>query len=234
MASFDERNKETARALVELLTHADISFAVLDAETCCGDPARRTGNEYLAQALIEANAEQFREGGVRKVVTACPHCFNTLKHEYRQFGVEFFEVLHHGTLLARLLTAGKLTPRHEQARRRIVFHDSCYLGRYNSIYYQPRDVVRSVRGVQLAEPAINRDKGYCCGAGGGMMFMEETEGQRVNHWRYGQLKAGGPAGIAVACPFCMVMLDDAAKDLDGEGALPVEDIAVTLRRAVLG
>ncbi len=234
MASFDERNKATARALVELLRHAGVSFAVLDAETCCGDPARRTGNEYLAQALIEMNAEQFKEGGVRKVVTACPHCFNTLKHEYPQFGIEFDEVLHHGTLLARLLTAGKLSPQQEHPQQRIVFHDSCYLGRYNSIYYQPRDVLRSVRGVQLAEAVFSRDKGYCCGAGGGMMFMEETEGQRVNHWRYGQLKASGSAGIAVACPFCMVMLDDAAKDLDGDGGLPVEDIAVTLRRAVLG
>lgn len=234
MASFDERNKATALALVELLRHAGVSFAVLDAETCCGDPARRTGNEYLAQALIEVNAEQLKEGGVKKVVTACPHCFNTLKREYGAFGVEFEEVLHHGTLLARLINAGKLDPQREREAQRIVFHDSCYLGRYNSIYYQPRDVLRSIRGLQLAEAASSRDKGYCCGAGGGMMFMEETEGQRVNHWRYEQLTASGASGIAVACPFCLVMLDDAAKDLAADGALPVEDIAVTLSRAVLG
>ena len=225
MASLDERNKATARAMVKLLKQAGVSFAILDAETCCGDPARRCGNEYLAQALIEMNAEQFREGKVKKVVTACPHCFNTLKNEYQQFGVEFDEVLHHGQLLMRLIDSGKLKPGSTD-RTRFVYHDSCYLGRYNSVYYQPRDILRSVRGVELTEAQFNRDKGYCCGAGGGMMFMEETEGTRVNHWRYAQLRATGATEIGVACPFCMAMLDDAARDKGDD--TKVRDIALIL------
>jgi len=233
-ASLDERNKTTARAFVELLNHAGVSFAVLDGETCCGDPARRCGNEYLAQALMELNAEQFKDGKVRKVVTCCPHCFNTLKHEYYQLGVEFEEVVHHSTLLARLLAGGKLRPTHEAASRRVTFHDSCYLGRYNRIYYQPRDVLRSVHGLQLVEPSYHHDKGYCCGAGGGMMFMEETEGTRVNQFRLGQLRQSQPDAIAVACPFCMTMLDDAVKEAELDYELPVEDIAVTLHKSILG
>lgn len=234
MASFDERNKATARALVELLKHAGVSFAVLDAETCCGDPARRTGNEYLAQALIETNAEQFKECKTKKALTACPHCFNSLKHEYGQFGVEFAEVVHHSALLTSLIKDGKLMHKDGSDPREIVYHDSCYLGRYNSVYDEPRDVLRGIPGVKLKEAKFNRDKGYCCGAGGGLMFMEETEGRRVNGWRYEQLKATGAGAIAVACPFCKVMIDDAAQDSGADQALPVEDIAVTLRRIILG
>ncbi|MBN2082472.1 (Fe-S)-binding protein [bacterium] len=232
-ASLDERNKATARALVELLNHAGVCFAVLDAESCCGDPARRCGNEYLAQALIEMNAEQFKDGKVKKVFTSCPHCFNTLKHEYAQFGVEFAEVLHHSELLVRLMRERKLVPQHQGEARAVVFHDSCYLGRYNEIYNEPRQLLQAIGDIKLREGSFHHDKGYCCGAGGGMMFMEELEGTRVNQFRIEQLAAAKPDLVAVACPFCMTMLDDAVKETGREN-LPVRDIALVLRDAVLG
>jgi len=230
-ASFDERSKPTARALVELMQHAGVSFAVLNDEACCGDPARRCGHEYLAQQLIEMNVEQMKAMRPRKVVTACPHCYNAIKHEYPDFGVRFDEVLHHSELLLRLLREGRLKVREGGAAEKIVFHDSCYLGRYNGVYGAPRGVLRDLPGVQLAEAEFSRDKGFCCGAGGGRMFMEETEGERVNTFRYGQLRATGAERIAVACPFCKTMLDDAAKEA-GAAAPPVEDIAVLLRDAL--
>jgi Fe-S oxidoreductase len=234
MASCDDRNKETARAVVELLLRAGVNIAVLDAETCCGDPSRRAGNEYLAQMLIEQNAEQFKEGAVKKIVTACPHCLNTLKHEYSQFGIQFDEVLHHSELLLKLLREGRLkldTPSADKSMR-VVYHDSCYLGRLNNIYREPRAVVNACTG-GLLEAQFNHDKGYCCGAGGGRMFMEELEGEHINSWRYQQLAKTGAGEIAVACPFCMVMLDDAAKET-GDAALPVRDIALMLRDSTRG
>lgn len=229
MACCDDRNKETARAMVELLQRAGVNIAVLDNESCCGDPSRRAGNEYLAQMLIEQNAEQFKEGAVKKVVTACPHCLNTLKHEYAQFDIQFDEVLHHSELLLMLLREGrlKLATASGENSKHIVFHDSCYLGRLNNIYREPRAVVRACSGA-LLEAQFNHDKGYCCGAGGGRMFMEELEGEHINSWRYQQLAKTGAGEIAVACPFCMVMLDDAAKEV-GDAALPVRDIALILR-----
>jgi Fe-S oxidoreductase len=232
-ASLDERSKPAARALIELLNHAGLSFAVLTAETCCGDPARRCGHEYLAQALIEQNAEQMRAMQPRKVFTACPHCYNTLQYEYAQFGVRFEEVVHHSELLMRLVSAGKLKPRDGASLGSIVYHDSCYLGRYNGIYSAPRAVLAGLPGAKLSEAGFSHDKGYCCGAGGGRMFMEETEGERVNKFRYGQLAATGAEQVATACPFCLTMLDDAAKD-SAATATPVKDIAVLLREAVLG
>jgi Fe-S oxidoreductase len=243
MASYDDRSKATARAMVELLNHAGVEFAVLAQETCCGDPARRTGHEYLAQAMIEVNADQFKEAKPKKVFTACPHCFNSLLHEYNDFGVEFEEVIHHSELLTRLLKEGKLKPKPEVAATapspglgKVAFHDSCYLGRYNDIYSGPRDVLKSVPGAELREAKFHHDKGFCCGAGGGRMFMEETEGTRVNQFRYRQLEETGADSVAVACPFCMTMLDDASKELTAEGTreLPVKDIAIVLRDAVLG
>jgi Fe-S oxidoreductase len=233
LSSFDDRNKESARALVQLLNHAGVSFAVLSTEACSGDPARRAGHEYLANALMQMNAEQFKEARVKRVITTCPHCFNTLKLEYEQVGVEFEEVIHHSALLSRLVSQGKLTPTNGNGKQKIVFHDSCYLGRYNKVYEQPRDVVASIPGVTMVEAEFNRDKGFCCGAGGGRMFMEETEGERVNEWRYDQLTATGADEIAVACPFCNVMMSDAA-NAEGHEKKPVKDIAILLRDAVLG
>ncbi len=233
LSSFDDRNKETARALVQLLNHAGISFAVLSQEACSGDPARRAGHEYLANALMEMNAEQFKEASVKRVITTCPHCFNTLKVEYEQVGVVFEEVIHHSELLTRLVSEGRLKPEHGNGSQKIVFHDSCYLGRYNRVYDEPRSVIASIPGVSMVEAEYNRDKGFCCGAGGGRMFMEETEGERVNEWRYDQLTATGADQVAVACPFCNVMMSDAA-NAEGHEHKPVKDIAILLRDAVLG
>ena len=233
LSSFDDRTKESARALVQLLNHAGVSFAVLSQEACSGDPARRAGHEYLANALMEMNAEQFREASVKKVITTCPHCFNTLKVEYEQVGVVFEEVIHHSALLSRLVREGRLTPANGNGAQKIVFHDSCYLGRYNKVYEQPRDVIASIPGVTMVEAEYNRDKGFCCGAGGGRMFMEETEGERVNEWRYDQLTATGADQVAVACPFCNVMMSDAS-NAEGHEHKPVKDIAILLRDAVLG
>lgn len=233
LASFDENSKVTARALVELLNHAEVSFAVLQQESCCGDPARRAGHEYLAQSLIEINADQFKVAQPKKVFTACPHCFNTLKHEYSDFGVEFGEVIHHSELLLKLIHEGKLQVA-GKAIGKFVFHDSCYLGRYNNIYGQPRDILKAIPGAELTEAKFSHDKGFCCGAGGGRMFMEETEGERVNHFRYKQLAETGAEKIAVACPFCLTMLGDASAELGDEGGIETTDIAVLLRDALVG
>jgi Fe-S oxidoreductase len=232
LASLDDRSTKIARAFVRLLNHAGVSYALLDAETCCGDPARRSGNEYLAHALIEQNAEQFAEAGTRKVVTTCPHCMNTLKHEYRDFGIEFDAVLHHSELLLELLRTGRLQPRNDSDSIPVVFHDSCYLGRYNSIYNAPRESLGSGCDVPVLEaPGSHHDRGLCCGAGGGMMFMEESEGSRVNHMRLEQLLASGAKHVAVSCPFCNVMLADAVNELEVDAE--VSDIAILIADSCL-
>ena len=235
--SFDSRSKPTTRAVVELLQAASVNFAVLGkAESCNGDPARRCGNEYLAQMMIQQLGEQFAEMHPRKVITACPHCFNTFKQEYGDFGINFEEVLHHSDFLAQLVHDGRLRAKGGADLGRIVFHDSCYLGRYNEVYDEPREVLRSLPGAELVEASFHHDKGFCCGAGGGRMFMEEKEGTRVNQFRYRQLEETGAATIAVGCPYCMTMIDDAGNELGSAGTrkVPVKDIAILLRDAVLG
>jgi Fe-S oxidoreductase len=239
--SFDSRSKPTSVALIELFNASGLNYAVMGVtETCNGDPARRCGHEYLAQMLAEQLIENLKEAKPRKVVTQCPHCFNAFKNDYPDFGFTFDEVIHHSELLARLVAEGKLRPTAEVAKlggpvnkKKIVFHDSCYLGRYNAVYEEPRATLKSVPGVELVEAKPCRDKGFCCGAGGGRMFMEETEGRRVNEFRYEQLAESGADEVAVACPYCMTMIDDAAKST-GEQALPVRDIALVLRDSLVG
>lgn len=237
--SFDSRAKPTTVALVKLLQRAGVNFAVIGKkESCNGDPARRCGNEYLAATLTEQCASEMQGIAPRKVVTACPHCFNALRYDLPAYGAHFDEVLHHSELLSRLVKAGRLKMDGEAARmlggkrRKIVFHDSCYLGRYNDVYEEPRDVLRSA-GLDLVESKSCRDKGFCCGAGGGRMFMEETEGRRVNSFRYEQLEQTGADEVAVACPFCMTMIDDAAKSGERR-SVPVRDIALVLEEATAG
>jgi Fe-S oxidoreductase len=231
--SFDDRNKKITRAVVKLLQKAGVSFVCLgNDETCCGETARRIGNEYLAQTMMAANVELWNGLGVKKIVTACPHCFNTTKNEYPQFGGHF-EVLHHTELLLRLVAEGKLKPEVGFARQGpLVYHDSCYLGRYNKLYDAPREVARALPGVTLVEAGRQRQLGFCCGAGGGRMWMEEAPQQRVNLKRTEQLLETGAKTFATACPYCLIMLDDAVKQKGLEEDIKVLDLAELLERSI--
>lgn len=229
--AFDERAKKVTRATVQLMQQAGVDFAILGtAEQCTGDPARRAGNEYLFQMFAKANVEVLNGCGAdrKKIVTTCPHCFNTLLNEYPDFGGRY-QVVHHTTFLAELLAQGKLKPV-RRVDKKVVYHDSCYLGRYNEVYDAPREALRSI-GLTVLEPAETRDRGMCCGAGGAQMFKEEEPGsERVSALRTTQLLATAPQAIASACPFCMRMLTDGLAD-KGREELPQLDIAELLLEA---
>jgi Fe-S oxidoreductase len=228
--SYDQRYIKVSRAMVKLLNTAGINFAILGTEEKCnGDPARRSGNEYLAQMLIAENVETLNRYRFKKIITTCPHCFNTLKNEYPQFGGNF-EVVHHTEYLNELVTTGRLKPLGKM-REKTTFHDSCYIGRYNSIYDAPRQVLQS-SGASLIEMPRARDKGFCCGAGGARMFMEETVGKRVNIERTEEALRVAPETIATSCPFCMTMLGDGLKDKNAEESVKVKDIAEVLAEAI--
>ena len=229
--SYDDRAKRVSRAMAQLLSLAGVSYAVLGTEeTCTGDVARRAGNEFLFQIMAQANVEVLNGHQIKKIITACPHCYNTLKHEYPDFGGHY-EVIHHGSFLAQLVCQGRLKPKH-RGENRIVFHDSCYLGRYNDIYDTPRDVLRAVPGVQLLEAEDTRDRGMCCGAGGAQMFKEEEKGdKRILTLRTEQLLETEPQTVASACPFCMRMLFDGLGMKDRDDVQQM-DIAEVLWRSV--
>ena len=214
--AYDEKARKTARAVAQLLGRAGVSYAILgEEETCTGDPARRAGNEFLAQMLAQANVEVLNGYGVKKIITICPHCYNTLKNEYGDFGGHY-ELVHHTQVLADLLQAGRLKPQ-QRVDAKLVYHDACYLGRHNGEYDAPRRVLGAIPGVELLEAPASRDRGMCCGAGGAQFFKEEEPGnERVNVARTEQLLATGATTIASACPFCMRMLTDGlgAKDRD--------------------
>ena len=235
-ASFDDRARKIARALAQLLKTAGVSFAILGPEEVCnGDPARRAGNEYLFQMLAKQNIETLNRYNVRKIITACPHCYNTLKNEYPDFGGNY-EVVHHSTLLAELVRNGRLRPRTPVAAT-IALHDACYLGRHNGVYDAPRAVLAALPGARLVEPPETRDRGMCCGAGGAQMWKEEEHGTaRVNHARTNQLLRVLPSNgdgrtIASACPFCKTMLSDGLTD-QGHDTVRQLDIAELLWEAV--
>ena len=226
--SFDDRAKKVTLATAELLQKAGINFAILGTEEqCTGDFARRTGNEYLADMLVKGNIETFSRYNVKKIVTFCPHCFNTLKNEYPLFGGNY-EVLHHSQLLSEAVADGKLRIKSNGQAVKAVYHDSCYLGRYNNIYDTPRNLIESIPGLTISEPQRNHDKGFCCGAGGGQMFMEETQGKRVNTVRTEELIETGATTIALNCPFCMTMVTDGVKEKDLADQVQVRDIAEIL------
>ena len=236
-ASYDDRAKKIARATARLLQAAGVDFAILgQEENCTGDPARRAGNEVLFATLAEGNAEVLNtykeQGGARTVVTACPHCFNTLKNEYTDFGATL-DVVHHTDFLMGLLAEKKLVPSAPVAGK-VVYHDSCYLGRYNGIYDSPREILRSIPGVELVEPDYwTKSRGLCCGAGGAQMFMEEQNTNRVNVKRTLQLIDTGARTIASACPFCMTMLTDGLKSESLEEKVKQMDIAELLEQSCL-
>jgi len=221
--SFDDSAKASTKAMAEILKRAGVSYAVLGSdETCCGDPARRSGNEYVFQMLAEGNIEAFKSVKFKKVLTSCPHCFNVIKNEYPQFGGDF-EVMHHSELIAELIKTDKLKIKQSE-KLTSSFHDSCYLGRYHNIYQAPRDVMKSMADGQFKELKRHHDKSFCCGGGGGRFFMEEDLGSRINHLRIQEVKDAGVECLGVACPFCLTMLKDAAKEKEID-SIQVKDIA---------
>lgn len=219
-----DRNIRVTKALARILQEAGVSFAILgEEESCTGDPARRLGNEYLFQTLAQQNVAMLKSYNVRKIVTHCPHCFNTLKNEYPQFGGNF-EVMHHSQLIAQLLKEGRLTPSQEMAAK-VTYHDACYLGRHNDVFAEPRQTLQAIPGIQTEEMQWNQRKGLCCGAGGGHAFMEVNIGRRVNHMRTEQAIETGASVVATGCPFCMQMFEDGIKAKGAEERLRVHDIA---------
>ncbi len=227
--SFDDRNKKVSTAVVKILQEAQVDFAILGPEeTCTGDSARRIGNEYLFQTLAKQNIETMGKYKFKKVLAQCPHCFNTLKNEYPQFGGNF-EVVHHTDFIAELIAEGKVKPVKE-LKQTITYHDSCYLGRYNQVYESPRDILKSIPGVEYKEAELSKETGRCCGAGGGRMWMEEKIGTRVNHKRLEDLQTVQPEVIASACPFCKVMITDATRDKNVE--TPVKDVAELVAESI--
>jgi Fe-S oxidoreductase/nitrate reductase gamma subunit len=230
--SFDDKNKRVTQAVAKLLRRAGMSVAILGpSEMCTGDSARRSGNEYLFQMLATPNIEMLNGMGVRKIITQCPHCFNTLLNEYPQLGGHF-EVIHHTQLLEQLIADGRLDVSQATLDERITYHDSCYLGRHNDVYLAPRRVVGSIKGIDVVEMPRNGTKGMCCGAGGARMWMEETVGVRVNEERAKEALSTGASRIATACPFCYIMLDDGTKALGADETVKVADIAIHLLDAI--
>lgn len=225
MGSFDDRAKKTTVAFARILKAAGIRFAILgQEESCNGDPARRMGNEYLYQMLAKQAIETLDRYEVTTIVTSCPHCFHQIGNEFPQLGGNY-EVIHHSTYIERLLADDRVPLKHDEGQKLVVaYHDSCYLGRYNDVYDAPREAIkRALPVVQLVEAPRSRDRGLCCGAGGGRMWMEERVGERINVERKKELLATGADAVAVACPFCMTMLNDAGAKLGS--SVPVYDIA---------
>ena len=241
--AYEDRAKKTTRAVAELLDLAGVDFAVLgNGETCTGDPARRSGNEFVFSQLAMQNAETLTEAKAKKVVSTCAHCFNTLKNEYSQFGVEL-EVVHHTQLLDRLVREGRLTPVATPAssgstapKRSITYHDPCYLGRHNQVYSPPRELLAVLPNTEMKEMPRNSERSFCCGAGGARMWMEEKTGERINNNRTTEAVGTGADQIAVGCPFCRIMLSDGLTSLQAGGKardeVEVLDVAQMLLASV--
>jgi Fe-S oxidoreductase len=235
--AFDDRIKKTMRSLVEVLHAAEVNFAVLgESEGCSGDPARRAGNEYLFQTMAETNVTAINDAGIKKVIASCPHCFHTIKNEYPQFGGEY-EVIHHSELLAHLIAEKKLEPMHPVARS-FTYHDSCYLGRWNGVYDAPRQILDAVTGADpqsggVVEMNRSKEHGFCCGGGGGRMWMEEHIGSRVNNNRADEILATGAEAVAVACPFCTIMVTDGIKARNQEENVQILDVAEVIAKSIV-
>ena len=231
--SYDDRQKKVSRALVRIFQKAGMSFAILGGEeTCTGDPARRLGNEYLFQQLAQQNVATLKKYPVKKIVTQCPHCFNTLKNEYSEFDGNF-EVVHHTELLASLLHDARIAPK-LSVDEQVTYHDSCYLGRHNGIYEEPRQTLARIPGLQVIEMPRNRREGFCCGAGGGRMWLEEKIGQRINQNRVDEAAGTGAKVVVAACPFCTTMLRDGLNETGRGEQMRVMDVAEVLSASLEG
>lgn len=232
--SFDQRAQRITQALTIILEKAGIKYAILGKEEACtGDPARRAGNEFLFQMMAYQNIQTLNNYGIKKIVTACPHCFNTLKNEYPALGGSY-EVIHHASFLQQLIDEGKVKMKESGSfkGKKITYHDSCYLGRANNIYEAPRKVLEALDG-ELVEMKRCGSKGLCCGAGGAQMFKEEEKGTvRVNLERTGEALETGAAVIASACPFCNTMLTDGVKNKEKEDTVQVLDVAELVARSL--
>ncbi|KQL51137.1 hypothetical protein AN964_19220 [Heyndrickxia shackletonii] len=233
MGSFDNRSQKIALSFAKLMNEAGVKFAILgNKEKNSGDTARRLGNEFLFQELAGQNIDEFQKNDVKKIVTIDPHAYNIFKKEYPDFGLEA-EVYHHTELLHQLLQDGRLVSKYE-VKETITFHDSCYLGRYNDVYDPPREILKSLPGVKLVEMERNRETGMCCGAGGGLMWMEEDTGHRINVARTEQALAVNPSVISSGCPYCLTMLSDGTKAKEVEDTVKTYDVAELLEKAVCG
>ncbi len=234
MASYDNRSQKIALSFARLLNEAGVKFAILgNKEKNSGDTPRRLGNEFLFQELATKNIEEFEKNEIKKIVTTDPHAFNIFKNEYPDFGLEA-EVYHHTQVLAELIKDGRLKPTHA-VNEKITFHDSCYLGRYNDVYDAPRDILQAIPGASFVEiEGRNRENGMCCGAGGGLMWMEEETGHRINVARTEQALTVNPTVISSGCPYCLTMLSDGTKAMEVEDTVKTYDVAELLEKSVFG
>src|SRR5207302_8999011 len=233
--SFDDRQKKVSSALVKIMRAAGVKFCILgEEETCSGDSARRLGNEYLFQALANQNIETLNKYGIKKIITQCPHCFNTLGNEYPQFGGHF-KVLHHSEVIAQLVDEGRLKPGEVQLEEPVTYHDSCYLARHNGISEAPRQALVSI-GVKIKEMDRNRTETFCCGAGGGRMWLEETIGQRINQNRVEEAARtiGGAGTVATGCPFCLEVIQDGISGTGRGERMGAGDSAEAVAEAIAG
>jgi Fe-S oxidoreductase len=230
--SFDSRTREVTKAIAKIFNAASLSWAILgNEEKCCGDSLRRLGNEYVFEQMARENIRLFEKYGVHKIVTHCPHGYTTFKNDYKQFGGNF-EVIHHSELIEQLIREKRLKLK-KSINERIIYHDPCYLGRYNNIYEPPRNIIRMATGGKtLLEMDRQRDKSFCCGAGGGRMWLDETEGKKIYLERTQEALRKNPSIIAVACPFCMTMFEDGVKQEDVEDKVHVKDIAEIVAQAM--
>jgi len=228
--AYDALSQKVAQSVTKIFNASGVSYAILGKEeTCTGDSARRIGNEYLFQMMAEQNIETLNALKFKKIVTICPHCFNTLGNEYPQFGGEY-EVVHHTELISELIKEGRIKF-DKSVEKTITYHDSCYLGRHNQIYDPPRDILESIPGVKLVEMPRSRSNGFCCGAGGGRMWMDEKK-PKVNQERVNEAASLNPDMIASACPFCYTMLDDGINETGNEEKMQNRDVAQIVESAM--
>jgi Fe-S oxidoreductase len=230
--AFDARNRHTTLSVAKILDRSGVSWGILGRdELCCGDSLRRLGNEYVFDSMARANIKMFEEKGVKKIITQCPHCYSTLKNDYQQYGARL-EVVHHTEFINGLIKSGRLKLRASGDLGNIVFHDSCYLGRYNLIYDAPRQVVAAATGKPPTEMDRRRDNGFCCGGGGGRMWMEEKIGKLINVARVEEALEKQAETVCVCCPYCMTMFDDGLKDKEADDRVQVLDLAEIVAKAL--